>query len=360
MDKSNQLTAVLCTHLAGNMNLARIKFLSLMILALCKVQTVNYEKLATAFDGKAGRNSSLRRIQRFIAKYPLDTALIARLIFKLLPDKPPYRILIDRTNWKFGKSNINIFMLSIAYNGLSFPLLYILLPKGGGSSCSERINLLERYITLFGKETIQCLLADREFIGEEWIAFLNRHAIPYYIRVKDGSFAMNPINGKRIKIKGLFNKLKMGQQRFIPKPYWVYGNIAYLSAVRVRNKQGKPELLVILSFKQDGKAMEEYRKRWQIESMFKALKTSGFNLEDTHLTDIERIERLLGVVMIAFTWAFLTGIFRHQHRKKIKILEHGRKAKSFFKYGLEYIAEILLKPYNRADWKKVVNILSCT
>lgn len=32
------------------MNLARIRFLSLMNLALYKVQTVNFEKLATAFD----------------------------------------------------------------------------------------------------------------------------------------------------------------------------------------------------------------------------------------------------------------------------------------------------------------------
>lgn len=80
------------------MNLARIRFLSLMNLALYKVQTVNFEKLATAFDCEAQRDSSLRRIQHFISGYALSTDLLAQLIFALLPHGPPYCLLMDRTN----------------------------------------------------------------------------------------------------------------------------------------------------------------------------------------------------------------------------------------------------------------------
>lgn len=98
MSKSNQLTRVLQLHLGKSMNLARIRFLSLMILALYKVQSINFEKLATAFDSKAKRESSLRRIQRFISQYALPLDLVARLIFTLLPHRPPYILLLDRTN----------------------------------------------------------------------------------------------------------------------------------------------------------------------------------------------------------------------------------------------------------------------
>jgi len=59
----------------------------MFVLALCKVQTVGFEKLANAFDSKAQATSSLRRIQRFIALYVLDSDLIAKLIFGLLPKK---------------------------------------------------------------------------------------------------------------------------------------------------------------------------------------------------------------------------------------------------------------------------------
>lgn len=75
----------------------------MFITSLCKVQTVNFEKLATGFDSSAKKNSRHRRIQCFFAKYVLDHDIIARLIFKLLHKKEKYELTIDRTNWKFEK-----------------------------------------------------------------------------------------------------------------------------------------------------------------------------------------------------------------------------------------------------------------
>ena len=54
------------------MNLAHIKCLSMLLGALCAVQTVCLSKLAGAFDSKASRESSFRRIQRFMAQMILD------------------------------------------------------------------------------------------------------------------------------------------------------------------------------------------------------------------------------------------------------------------------------------------------
>ena len=73
------------------------------------------------------------------------------------------------------------------------------------------------------------------------------------------------------------------------------------------------------------------------------MKSSGFNIEDTHLTDLTHIEKLFTiVVMIAFAWAYVVGVHADQYLKPIRILKHGNKAKSFFKYGLEIIASVLL------------------
>jgi hypothetical protein len=72
------------------------------------------------------------------------------------------------------------------------------------------------------------------------------------------------------------------------------------------------------------------------------MKTSGFNIEQSHLTNLERIEKLFALVIIAITWAYLVGILLHQNVKPIRLLNNGRKAKSFFKYGLNYIEKALL------------------
>ena len=140
--KSTELISILSEHLRGKMNLARIKFFGLFICALCKVQTVCFEKLSTAFETNAGRESSLRRIQRFMANYMLDTDLIAKFIFKILPHKPPYRLTMDRTNWKFGETAINILALAIVYKGVAFPILITMLDKSGNSDTAERIAII--------------------------------------------------------------------------------------------------------------------------------------------------------------------------------------------------------------------------
>jgi hypothetical protein len=45
----------------------------------------------------------------------LSMILVAKLIFSLLPEKTGLVLSMDRTNWKFGKSNINILMLGVSY-----------------------------------------------------------------------------------------------------------------------------------------------------------------------------------------------------------------------------------------------------
>src|ERR1035437_1132875 len=119
--KNSILFTTLSQIFGDKMNLARIKFFGLFICALCRVQTVCFEKLAASFDSDVRVDSSLRRIQRFMSEYSLDSDMIARFVFSLLPHKPPYRLVLDRTNWKFGSKNINILTLGIVYKGVAFP-----------------------------------------------------------------------------------------------------------------------------------------------------------------------------------------------------------------------------------------------
>lgn len=252
--KNSELVSIF--HEQTGWNLARVKFFVLFISALCKVQTVGFEKLATAFDSKADTSSSLRRIQRFMAAYLLDTDLIARLIFRLLPHKPPYRLAMDRTNWKFGQQNINVLVIAVVYHGVAFPLLFKLLPKFGNSNTHERIELIERFIHLFGSASLDCLTADREFVGEKWIKYLNNNRIRYYIRIRENFWVMQPHNGKQVKASWLFTDLPLNGCRINHRIVYVNNQLCYLSASKVRNKEGKTELQVVVLFNKPENAME--------------------------------------------------------------------------------------------------------
>lgn len=96
----------------------------------------------------------------------------------------------------------------------------------------------------------------------------------------------------------------------------------------------------------------------QIESAFKALKTSGFNIEDMHLKDLDRINKLFALVLFAFTWTYIAGVF-WALLCPIKIKSHGRRARSLFKYGLTYLTSVLFS--NDIDkFKDICKFLSCT
>ncbi len=88
------------------------------------------------------------------------------------------------------------------------------------------------------------------------------------------------------------------------------------------------------------KALIEYKQRWQIECLFKAMKSSGFNLEDTHVKHLDRLERLISIVMIAFVWSYNVGDYINENNEnieKIRIKKHNNQAISVFKLGLSIL-----------------------
>ncbi len=316
-----------------------------MICALCKVQRIAYTRLASAFDSDADASSSLRRIQRLIAECIINTDLIARLILKLIPVKGPYSLSMDRTNWKFSNTNINILTLGIIYEGMAFPIVFKMMDKRGNSNTEERMELIRRFCALAGENSIAHLMADREFVGSEWLAFLNSRGIHYHIRIRENFRVIR--HGKESKAHWLFTDLKLGECQHLSGIYYVNGQPCYLSGSKIKDKEGKTEFQILVSYCNAEEALDMYRQRWQIETMFKGLKSSGFNIEDSHVRSRERMANLFSIVMIAYLWCYLVGIYIHENIKEIKVLHHGKKAKSLFKYGLEHISHCLLNQTNR-------------
>jgi hypothetical protein len=311
-----------------------------MLIALLKIRTINLAEIATAFPNDADSNSSYRRVQRFISSYYIDFDKIAWFIimqFGLLEGQ--YYLTVDRTNWKFGKKNINILMLAIVYKGIAIPVYWVLLNKKGNSNTKERIALIKRFISQFGKSQILGILADREFIGGKWFKWLKSEEINFYIRIKKDAKIPNS-QGINVQAKRLFLFLKRGEKMVIKEPRKVTGVLVYLTAMRLEDG----ELLIIASSKADDNAIEIYEKRWEIETLFSCLKSRGFNLEDTHVTNRLRLKRLLIVPVIAFCWAHRTGEWLHENIKPIKVKKHLRFTQSIFRYGLNIIRDALFKP----------------
>lgn len=99
---------------------------------------------------------------------------------------------------------------------------------------------------------------------------------------------------------------------------------------------------------------------WGIETLFGIFKSRGFCLESTHLSDGERLNKLLALLSLALCWVFLTGEWLHQ-RQPLVVKKHGRRAKSLFRYGFDHLRHIVLNLEQKGDqFSQALQFLSCT
>ncbi|WP_341754556.1 transposase [Candidatus Tisiphia endosymbiont of Dioctria rufipes] len=159
-------------------------------------------------------------------------------------------LALDRTNWKFGKLDINILVLSICHNGIAIPIMWDMLAKTGTSNSSERQKLIDRFLKSFGVEKILSLLGDREFIGDGWLKFLADRNIPFYVRIKE-NLTIGRSEDELVTANHLVKKLKNNEyrifkgKRYLGKNY--KGPKVFISALR----NGEGELVIRLLSKLD-------------------------------------------------------------------------------------------------------------
>src|SRR3978361_145436 len=110
--------------------------------------------------------------------------------------------------------------------------------------------------------------------------------------------------------------------------------------VRIVILRLKPtELLIIASRSRPQHALKIYRERWKIETLFAALKTRGFNLEATHMTDPVKLSTLIAILAMAAGVAYKTGLWAVGGQPR-RCKAHGRPARSLFALGLDALRKL--------------------
>jgi hypothetical protein len=358
---TNSMTAqsLLERTLAENLtwNRARIKFLAAFLRALLQAKTVNLAHLAVIFGGGAQVASHYKRMQRFFRWFVPDEAELARLILRLLKLEGPLVLTIDRTEWQLGRCWVNVLMLAVAHEGVAVPLLWEVFAKKGCSSDEEREALLAKYVGLFGSASIKYVTADREFASRRWLRYLACHDIPFCLRLKANTQVTDK-RGRLLRASHLVRCLRVGEQWVSRRQRVVWGLRVRLGAVRKANG----DHMLVMASGAAGDPLAEYRLRWQIETLFGCLKTRGFRLEDTHLTETARVGRLLGLLALAFCWSWLAGEYVTR-RRPLREKKHGRLEKSVFRAGLDYLRRHLWGLATKGqeqELKRLILLLSCT
>ena len=88
-----------------------------------------------------------------------------------------------------------------------------MLEKKGNSNTSERVELLEEFVELFGDRKIACICAEREFLGHNWLKYLlSQPRMPFRIRIRETELKSD--GQHQLSTRIVFSHLKIGQSYY--------------------------------------------------------------------------------------------------------------------------------------------------
>ena len=311
-------------------------------LAAVEDQTVKLSSLAARLPGQALLESKYRRVQDFFCELTPDYNALAQFLMGMLKDvikDQPLILAMDRTNWEARKNDVNLLVLSVCLGDSAQPLLWSDLRRKGNSGTRQRQRLMRRFLKVFGAGRIGALVADREFVGEDWFAWLLKEKIPFAMRLRE-NFKTRLEHGTRVQgAQEHFNGLRPGECLDLGVCE-VCGVFMGVCGLRLKKDN---ELLILGYGGLDGKgACDAFMKRWNIETGFQKLKSHGFDMEASRLRGGGKMELLMAVLAVGFAWCYAVGHWSVKAVRPIRLIRRlMRPAVCVFRRGLELLCGLL-------------------
>lgn len=317
---------------------SQLKNTLLIVSLLLEEKTVNLWKLKGSVGKILGNTSTApqshyKRLKRWLQLGESDKGIWVGMLQAaagLLKEKCRYLIL-DGTSWKWGGVKRHFLTLSVLYQGVSIPIWWQDLKKLGISSQWERKLMLwmaKKVLNLKGK----VLLADREYIGIQWFEILQEAGIGFVIRLRKGTYKQE-IEARGRPVSKLESKAKSQLEKLVWKKFMLQGQHYYYVLMAYKSRSGKVEFLRLISTVTPAQAMEGYGYRYRIESMFKHLKSNGFDVESLNIKMVCRVEMMMAALVLAYTLSVVYGL--KYYKCKVGIQVHGSREMSVFRYGLD-------------------------
>ncbi len=119
------LQKVLSPHIP--LGKTRLETLCLLILGMIATRTVNLSHIAAERPSRAQVASTYRRLQRFFQHVRPPEDWSAPIVTTLIGHSASWYLCLDRTNWKIGRSNVNVLMLAVVTRRFRVPLMWSVL-----------------------------------------------------------------------------------------------------------------------------------------------------------------------------------------------------------------------------------------
>lgn len=308
------------------------------VYGILKSRRVTLSEVASEIPNAGKEESKVKQLKRWISneriKYEVYFLPFIQVLLQSLVNQKLILVIDGST---VGRGCVTL-MVSVVYKNRTLPLIWVTRKgKKGHFPETIHIELIQAAQKLIPSGADVVVLGDGEFDGTDWLSTIRGFGWDYVCRTAKNSVFYE--DGKCFTIHNISpergNCTSISGLQFTEKRYGSVTAVAWWS------KEHKKVIYLVTNLPTAGEACHCYRKRFRIETLFSDHKSRGFNLHKSHLSDPERISRLMIATSLAYIWLIYLGEYAMQTAWNKIIHRTERCDLSLFKLGARLLKRFL-------------------
>jgi len=231
-------------------------------------------------------------------------------------------------------------MLHVVYKGRALPLAWRVRHAPKGHFPEELhialVTLISELIPV-GAQVV--LLGDGEFDGTRLQHTLQQMGWSYACRTARSTVATWA--GETFRLDALGACLKPGRLIELKEVHYTRAAYGPIMVLCCWAKGYQEPLYLVSNMATAEEACRLYEKRFRIETFFSDQKSRGFHLHKSHISDVQRLSRLLIAACLAYIWIVYLGSVCEKDRWRAIIHRKKRCDLSLFQLGLRLLEYFL-------------------
>jgi len=321
-------------------NLARhLETLVFMVSGIIASKSCQLPKIASKVPGDIHPDSRAKQLSRWVNNANITFALyFLPFVQPLLENLAAVRPLVLIMDGSAVARGCVTLMVSVLYAHRAIPIGWLVIEGEKGHFPTETHLTLLREVKARVPETATVIfLGDGEFDSPELQAEVEGYAWEYACRT-----AKNIQIGVDEKWMSLADLQVTRGQRVFRKGV-LFTNAAYgpVMVIAWWGARYQEPIYLVSNMTSVQRACDWYRKRMHIETFFSDQKSRGFQLDRSHLSDPERVQRLMFAACLAYLWVIYLGTVVQQDEWLPVIHRSNRCDLSLFQLGLRLLDYLL-------------------
>lgn len=316
-----------------------LNVLAALVSGIVGSQSTNLPAIAGKFPCKANVESRVKRFERWIRNEAISHKIYflpyAEILIAALSHLPLV-LVIDGSVVGRG---CNALLIGIVYRKRVLPLCWTVAEGKKGHFPEEmHIALIEQLEPIIPEDARVILLGDGEFDGVDLQAIANGWGWEYALGTAKNITLT--FDGHEFSCSEMGDYIRPGDDFVAPGVLFTEKRYGPVMVIAWWRKDCKEPIYPVSNMESAEEACGFYQKRFRVETFFSDVKGRGF-FHKSHLSDPERISRLMMAACLAYHWLIYLGVMALGSGWRGKIHRMKRCDLSLFQLGLRLLDYLL-------------------